>query len=260
MRLIAYVRVSTEEQAEKGHSLSLQPDMLRAWCERSGHELVGVIGDEGVSAGTALRKRIGGRLLLDRLASGEADGVVALRPDRLFRNARDGLWFIEEFCIEHGTALLLMEGGSDTSTPSGWLTLAIQLVTAQYARLIDAQRGREVNAALRQQGRVYGGVPFGCMEREGKLYRVHGSWGVREHIVALREGVAGAGFKPDERGPLSLAQISARLFEERIASPGGAKRWSKSTLKNVLDTHEQFVSLPWLAPGENDTATPTPTA
>lgn len=260
MKLIAYARVSTEEQAERGHSLSLQPAMLAGWCERNGHVLVDTVADEGVSASVPLRKRKGGAELLRRLAAGEADGVLALRPDRLFRLASDGLWFIEKFALRHGVSLFVVEGGADTSTPAGWLAFAMQLVAAQYARLIDVQRGREVNAALRQQGRVYGGVPFGCVEREGKLYRVHGSWGVREHIVALREGVAGAGFEPDERGPLSLAQISARLFEERIASPGSAKRWSKSTLKNVLDTHEQFVSLPWLAPGADGTPTTTATA
>jgi site-specific DNA recombinase len=254
VRLLAYVRVSTEEQAERGHSLSMQPDFLRGWCERNGHELVDVIADEGVSASVALRKRKGGAVLLQRLAEGEAEGVIALRLDRLFRSARDGLWFVEEFTIAHGVSLFVVEGAVDTSTPAGWLACAMQLVAAQYARLIDAQRGREVNTALRRAGRVFGGVPFGCVVDAGKLYRSRDTWPLRERIVQLRDSTpVGA------RRRMSLAQISDRLFDEGVRAPGGGKRWSKATLRNVLDTHDQFDSLPWLDHAEQVTAVTPPT-
>ena len=44
---ILYARVSGEEQAKKGYSLSDQRDTLRRWAEHEGYEVVEEIADEG---------------------------------------------------------------------------------------------------------------------------------------------------------------------------------------------------------------------
>lgn len=252
MRLIAYVRVSTEEQADQGHSLGQQPHRIAAWAEAHGHQIVRTVRDEGVSASVPLGQRHGGALLLRALMSGEADGVVAQRIDRLFRSARDGLAFVEDFAVRHDVALFALDGAIDTSTPGGWLLLAVQLVTAQYERLMDVKRAQETSRTLRQTGRVYGHVPFGCIDcGGGALRRDPETWGIRSKIVRWRtdgvscndtdEGIS-AYLQPNR--PLSYRALRDLLAAKRIPSPTGGKWWSLSTLRTLCDTHADLLHLP----------------
>lgn len=53
MSALAYVRVSTEERALHGVSLDAQTERVQACCTMTGLNLVGIIREEGVSAGKA---------------------------------------------------------------------------------------------------------------------------------------------------------------------------------------------------------------
>jgi len=253
MRLIAYIRVSTEEQAGQGHSIEHQQTRVRDYCALYGHELVDVIVDEGVSASLPLAKRQGGAALQQALRLGRASGVVVVRLDRLFRNALDGLRFFEEELVACDACVHSVTEVLDTSTPSGWLGLIMQLATADYARRLDVQRGRETNRALREQGRVFGVVPFGCIAEGGEAYidRVDGrdrmrgaylfrdpnSWGMREWIVRQRES------------GISYSRIRENLRLNGTPSPTGERYWSKSTLKNICETHDSLAHLPMAEKG-----------
>jgi len=50
MKVIGYVRVSTEEQAQSGLGLESQRAKIEAYCELYGHELIEIITDAGFSA------------------------------------------------------------------------------------------------------------------------------------------------------------------------------------------------------------------
>ncbi|MBR0346053.1 MAG: recombinase family protein [Rudaea sp.] len=248
MRLIAYLRVSTEEQAGHGHSIGHQLDRVRAYCALHEHELVDVIADEGVSASLPLAKRQGGAALQQALRTRRASGVVVVRLDRLFRNAFEGLRFFEEELPECDASVHSITEVIDTSTPSGWLALGMGLLTADYARRLDVQRGRETNRALREQGRVFGNVPFGCIAVGGEAYvdkvsqrdRVRGArlmrdpkqWAIREQIVRRRS----AG--------MTYSRLIEMLREQRVPSPTGERGWSKSTLKNLCESHAGLLHLP----------------
>ena len=142
MRALGYIRVSTEEQAGQGHSLALQPDMIRQWCGLFGHTLVDVVEDRGISAGTALHKRPGGRELLRRLRAGEADVVVVYRLDRLFRNAQHGLNFVRDELDRTGVALQSISEKVDTTTAVGKFVLTILMgaVVAALLRVVDLRK------------------------------------------------------------------------------------------------------------------------
>lgn len=245
MRLIAYVRVSTAEQAEQGHSLGHQPARIDAWAALHGHEITRVITDDGVSAGTPLADRPGGAELLAALATHGADGVVATRIDRLFRNAGDGLQFAERFAIRHGVALHCVDTPVDTSTPAGWLSLALQLVVAQHSRLMDIQRARETTASLLRSARKYGHVPYGCACLDGHLHRDAELWAQREKLVQWR----------DEE-ELSFRALRERAAEQGIAAPNGGRAWSLQTLHTICRTHASLLHLPFLDPAARGAATP----
>lgn len=227
MDLLGYARVSTDDQVENGHSLAQQRERLQAYAALHGHRLVDVIVDEGVSASVPLRKRPGGARLLAALRAGQ--GVVVVRLDRLFRSALDGLqFFADHTCAVHSVSELI-----DTTTPAGRLALTIQLGAAQYERDLAAQRATECNTALRKSGRVYGGIPFGCIRVGTQLYRDPQLWAVRERIVQLREQ---AGF--------SFRDIAAHLRQARVPAPNNSRSWSTSTIANVIKTHADLAHLP----------------
>lgn len=233
MRLLAYIRVSTEDQAREGHSLAQQPERLQAACIAFGHELVDLIAEaDGVSGGVPLERRPGGNQLLRRLKAGEADGVIVLRLERIFRDLLDGLHFFRGFARKHGVQVVSLAEHIDTSTASGRLALNIHLLMADHERDKIGERTREVMDGLRQQGRVYGHVPYGCVAVEGALYRDLRAWHYREDIVALH----GAGN--------SLASIGALLRRRGVPAPNGGDRWSKSTLAALIKGHDSLLHLP----------------
>ena len=76
-RVVGYVRVSTDEQAESGAGLAAQRQSIEQECERRGWELVHIVSDEARSGGVPFAERPGGRRVLQLLASHQAGGLDA---------------------------------------------------------------------------------------------------------------------------------------------------------------------------------------
>ena len=79
--VVGYVRVSTEEQAREGLSLSAQEAKLRAYCDLYELELVAVVSDAGVSAKSLERPGLASALaaLESGAAEGGGDGINGSR-------------------------------------------------------------------------------------------------------------------------------------------------------------------------------------
>src|SRR5215468_9096771 len=113
---LLYLRVSTLEQL-KGVSLDAQEERLRAYCTMNGLEIDDVIREEGVSASVPLYKRPGGARVLERINEGVTN-VIALKLDRLFRDAEDALRQTKAWDRAGITVHLIDMGGSSLSTAS----------------------------------------------------------------------------------------------------------------------------------------------
>src|SRR4051794_7553353 len=87
MRVIGYVRVSTDEQARDGVSLAAQIEKVGAYARLYDLELVDIVTDAGASAKTL--DRPGFARVLAMLDAGEVDGVVVVKLDRLTRSVAD---------------------------------------------------------------------------------------------------------------------------------------------------------------------------
>lgn len=74
MRVLAYVRVSTEEPGMSGAGLEAQRSAIVAECQRRGWQLIEVVEDVGRS-GKDL-KRPGIQTAFEALRRGEADALV----------------------------------------------------------------------------------------------------------------------------------------------------------------------------------------
>ena len=98
MRLIAYLRVSTDQQADSGAGLDAQLDACSAHAKRRGLEIHQVFRDEGISGAAKLDERPG---LMDAISSlKKGDILLVAKRDRLARDQRT-LFKIED-AVEKG--------------------------------------------------------------------------------------------------------------------------------------------------------------
>src|SRR5262245_37985651 len=86
MELVAYLRVSTDRQAERGHGLDVQRDTITKWSVANDHRIAMWTQDEGVSGANSLDTRRGLYEACGALQSTSASGLVVYRLDRLARD------------------------------------------------------------------------------------------------------------------------------------------------------------------------------
>lgn len=191
-RVVGYVRVSTELQAESGFSLETQRAKLTAYCALHDLQLVAVESDEGWSGKTMQRPGLHRALAL--LDQHQASSLVVAKLDRLTRSVRDLMTLIEQYFETGKRSLRSATENIDTRTPAGRLVLTVLGAVSQWEREAIAERTREVLLHLRQQGVAIGRASYGHQyraathERErGSLVRVDEEMVVIDVICQLRE-------------------------------------------------------------------------
>jgi site-specific DNA recombinase len=136
VKIIAYCRVSTEEQASQGYSLGAQEAKLRAYCDLYGHQLLEVVIDGGQSAKTL--NRPGLQRSLQALRDGQAEGLLVLKLDRLTRSVKDLGHLLEDYFSKFN--LLSVSEQIDTSTAGGRLMLNLLASISQWERECTGER------------------------------------------------------------------------------------------------------------------------
>jgi DNA invertase Pin-like site-specific DNA recombinase len=160
MKVIGYVRVSTDEQADKGMSLAVQRAKLDIYAKLYDLELVEVVEDAGVSAKSL--KRPGLQKALAKLRKGEAAGLLIVKLDRLSRSVKDWNALIDSFFGEKAGKQLFSVGDCiDTRTAAGRLVLNVLMSVAQWEREAIGERTRDVLRHKIGQGERCGKVRFG---------------------------------------------------------------------------------------------------
>lgn len=86
VRVVAYLRVSTARQANDGFGLEVQREAITNWARERRHKVVEWCTDAGRSGADDVLDRPGLGAALQRIAAGQAAGVVVARLDRLARD------------------------------------------------------------------------------------------------------------------------------------------------------------------------------
>jgi DNA invertase Pin-like site-specific DNA recombinase len=200
-----YTRVSTEEQAASGNGLEAQRATIDAEAERRGWT-VEHFTDAGVTG-----KVIGPQLreVLELLATGQGDGLVEAKLDRLSRSIINAANVIN-YARTQGWALVVLDINVDLTTAAGRM-IAHNLVSfAEYERDLISERTKAALKAKRARGERLGRKPLAKP-------------GVVRRIVL------------DRNTGLSFAKIAAGLAAEGIASPEGKPKWEPSTVRRIYD-------------------------
>lgn len=175
MKVVAYLRVSTDRQAEHGFGLDVQEATIKAWAKANGHRIVSWYRDEGISGSNGLDTRIGLLDAFEALKANTAGGLVVARLDRL---ARD-LILQEQLLAElHriGAELFSTSTGeagflaNDPDDPSRALIRQVLGAVAQYERsMIRLRTAAGRRRKGEQGGYAYGRPPFGSRVEGGEL-------------------------------------------------------------------------------------------
>jgi DNA invertase Pin-like site-specific DNA recombinase len=206
LRVVGYLRVSTSEQAESGAGLEAQREAIRAEAARREWTLMAIY--EDTASGKSTLGREGLMLAVEAVEHGEAAALVVAKLDRLSRSLIDFAALMER-SRKKGWALVALDLGVDTTTPSGELMASVLAVFAQFERRLIGQRTRDALAVKRAAGVRLGRPPALPMTLVRRLDR-------------------------ERRDGATLQQIADRLNAEGIATAHGGVRWYRATVGKVL--------------------------
>lgn len=220
MKVVGYVRVSTEGQAQDGVSMDAQEAKVRAWADLNGATEVVIFTDAGLS-GKRADNRAGLQSALAAVSAGDALVVYSL--SRLARSTRDTIAIADQLAVR-GADLVSLSEKIDTTTAAGKMVFRMLAVLSEFERDQVSERTRLALDHKRARGEKTGGkVPFGFdATDDGRLVENQAEQSALSTMRELRAGGA------------SLRAIAADLEQRGIASKTGG-RWHAKVIADVLE-------------------------
>ena len=224
-RVIGYIRVSTEQQADGGVSLEAQRTKLEAYATALELDLVAIEVDAGASAKTL--RRPGLQAALGRLDAGEADALLVPQLDRLTRSVKDLASLIEGY-FESRFSLLSVADSIDTRSAAGRLVLNVLTSVGQWEREATGERTKEALDHLKAKGVKLGGEALGWKrtaksDASGRLIVAD----VKREIAAVKRIL-----KLRSKGQTLRVIAETLTLEGYQTKRGGC--WHASTVGNVV--------------------------
>ncbi|GAE47831.1 recombinase family protein [Mesobacillus boroniphilus] len=226
-----YCRVSTEEQASEGYSISAQLHTLRQYASLYGWQIAEEYVDEGISG-----KDIKGRPALQKLNSdvdkGKFQAVLVWKISRLSRNMLDTLVLLEKF-DEYDVKFISYSENFDTSTPIGKLVVQLMASIAEMERNTLSENVKLGMTQRAKEGNWNGGVVFGYDSVEKELVINPDEAKIVQHIFQLYAD--GKGLKAITN---HLNKAGYRTKRNRHFSING--------IATILDNHIYIGKIRWL--------------
>ena len=220
-KIIAYCRVSTDNQKEEG-TIELQVEAIKDYCKSRDLELVEIFKDEGISGGLENRPALADLFsFLEEVK--DIDAVVIFKLDRLARDL-----YIQEHIIKKLEALNVglistKEPNLASDDPMRKAFRQFMGIVAELEKSFITMRlsGGRINKA--KKGRYAGGGVAIGYKSEGKELVISGEEAeIVKNIYKLRRGRKG------------LREIARTLNENNIPTARGGK-WYAGTVKYILE-------------------------
>ncbi len=216
MRAAGYVRVSTDDQAERGLSLGEQRRQISDYIGVQGWEPLEIYEDKGYSGARADRPGLV-RLLAERA---NFDVLVLWSLDRLGRDLTLLATTVGKL-REAGVQIESLNGSIELETAEGELHFHIGAAVSQYERQLIARRGRMAADAIAHQGRYNGPRPLGYRFEDGLLVPV-----AKEALIVRRiftEFISGRGY----------SQVARDLNAQHVSTVRDGN-WRSTTIRGML--------------------------
>jgi site-specific DNA recombinase len=224
MKVIGYVRVSTQDQADRGISLEAQTARLAAYADLYGLEVVATISDAGESAKSL--NRAGLQRALAMLKRGDADGLAVVKLDRLTRSVADWQTLIDGYFGDRaGKQLFSVNDAIDTRSASGRMCLNLLLVVSQWEREATGERTKAALAHKITNGKRCGRLRYGYdLASDGKSLIPSES---EQQTIGMMRQLRADGYP--------LRRIAEALTARGIPTKQRRPAWSSAAVARILD-------------------------
>jgi len=232
-----YTRVSTEEQSRFGVSLDAQEARARSYCDLHGFRVVDLFRDEGVSGAKPLAERPEGQRLVLAASAGEIRHVVALKLDRLFRDAIDCLDLSRRWEL-HGVAMHLIDLGGqavDSASAMGRFMLTVVAGAAEMERNLIRERTRTALQHKRARGDRLGTTPMGFLTPGPGEPMIPVKSELETVRIILR-------LRAKDPTRWTFRAIAEHLVQRGSPTKRGG-RWDGRTVKSVWDRRDRYAGL-----------------
>jgi len=160
MKIVIYLRVSTEDQAKEGYSLEVKREYLESFAKREGWDIFKIYQDDGYSGYTTDRPAL--KELLEDARQRKFNLVLVYKLDRFSRNLKDLLNLVEELST-YDIGFKSATEPFDTTTSTG------KLMFQQLGSFAEFERNRIAE-------RVFPGMVRGVLKGnwQGARYSLYG--------------------------------------------------------------------------------------
>lgn len=221
MKVIGYLRVSTDQQAESGLGLDAQRIACEEYAKKVGCDQIEIFKDEGLSGSLSLDKRPGMLAAISSLKKG--DILVVAKRDRL---GRDPLVVaMIEAAISRKEARIVSTAGegTDSDDPSSILMRRMIDAFGEYERLVIKARTKAALGAKKSRGERVGHIPFGYKLAEDGLH-IEADELEKDILRQMREL---------RRNGLSIRDIADEMNRREAFNRGQAK-WNHASIHRVM--------------------------
>ena len=225
---VAYIRVSTSEQADSKLGLLAQKESIKKYAKSQGYRIRKYYEDAGISGS----KGVDGRPALAQMLSDLQPGTVVLvhKLDRLSRDLYLNLW-IEKECDKVSCFIASASNEGNGESPTDKLLRNIISSFAEFERQLISQRTKQAMAKL---NRKVGRPPYGYrFDSAGRLVKQPEEFQHLERVVELRK----------ELGNKWTQMSKVMNAEERPTQKGG--QWYPATVMHCvrrLEREQQAVA------------------
>lgn len=230
LRVAAYARVSTDEEAQETSYEGQVQHYTEYINNHEGWELVSVFADEGIS-GTSTSKREQFNKMIEACEKGEVDMVITKSISRWARNTLDSLNYIRKLKAL-GIRVIFEKENIDTMGTSGELLITIMSSLAQ-------QESQSISQNVRM-GMQYGfqqGKPMLCHTRFMGYTKERGDKVLT--IVPEDAEIVRMIYRLFLEG-YSIGEIAKELEKRGIPAPCGGRKWPHTTVSSMLK-NEKFM-------------------
>ncbi|MBR1651741.1 MAG: recombinase family protein [Lachnospiraceae bacterium] len=230
IRVAAYCRVSTPEEAQVNSLVMQKQHFKRVISENPNYQFVKIYSDDGIS-GTSLKRREAFNQMMEDCFEGKIDMIYTKSISRFGRNIVDVLSSLRELAnLDHPVTVYFEEPG--VSTADGTNSILITILSA-IAEMESQQKSLAISGGIRYR-MIEGIYKFGVTNLLGYYRDYTGRIKVDEDEAEIVRYIYDAFISG-----ASYSSIADALTEMGILSPVGCEKWSPKTIKSIL-TNEKY--------------------
>lgn len=170
----AYLRVSTEEQADSGLGIDAQADLVKMQCQMKDWPEPLLYKDDGVSGTVPPEQRPDMNRLIKDIASGKIKALIVKSLDRTGRTI-ESIHYILQMVQRYGITFIAINEQFDTSTATGRLCMHMMMILAEFERDNTSERTiAALGEKYRRDGDAGGRLPYGYRRKFGVVETVKG--------------------------------------------------------------------------------------